>query len=118
MTDEEKSYIWANGHFKAGHFSVVHSKNEFSRQGIRHDNYEMVSIHNNTAESYFSLLKRGFIGAFHRWSVQHLHRYAAEFDFRFSNRKKTDYERTVLAIQGVGNKRLMYDSLPTGSPWQ
>ena len=64
--------------------------------------------HTNTVESYFSLLKRGIIGAFHHVSRQHLHRYLAEFDFRFSLRKMSDWERVLVALLGTEGKRLMY----------
>lgn len=62
----------------------------------------------NTVEGYFSLLKRGVYGVFHSISKQHLHRYLAEFDFRYNARKIEDGERTALAIQGAEGKRLMY----------
>jgi transposase-like protein len=44
-------------------------------------------IQTNTIESSFSLLKRGLIGSFHRVSIQHLHRYLSEFEFRFNIRE-------------------------------
>lgn len=59
-------------------------------------------------ESFFSLLKRGIIGAFHHVSRRHLHRYLAEFDFRFSLRKMSDWERTIVALLGIEGKRLKY----------
>ena len=48
------------------------------------------SIHTNTVESTFSLLKRGLIGSFHRVSIKHLHRYLTEFEYRFNARKAAD----------------------------
>jgi transposase-like protein len=54
------------------------------------------SIHTNTIESSFSLLKRGLIGSFHRVSIKHLHRYLSEFEFRFNERKNTGrFEKMV-----------------------
>jgi hypothetical protein len=65
-------------------------------------------IHTNTAEGFFSLLKRGIHGTFHHVSRQHLHRYLNEFDFRYNARGVDDGTRTLLAIKGVAGKRLMY----------
>ena len=50
----------------------------------------------------------GVIGVYHHWSVQHLHRYCTEFDFRFNRRKMMDGERTIEAIKSVEGKRLYY----------
>jgi transposase-like protein len=55
-----------------------------------------IQIHTNTIESSFSLLKRGLIGSFHRVSIKHLHRYLAEFEWRFNARKDANrFEQTV-----------------------
>jgi hypothetical protein len=64
--------------------------------------------HSNTVESAFSLLKRGIYGTFHNVSRKHLHRYVAEFDFRWNARKIDDGARTVLAIRKADGKRLRY----------
>ena len=60
------------------------------------------------SESVFSLLKRGMYGVYHNVSKRHLHRYLAEFDFRWNHRTVEDGERTVAAIKGSEGKRLMY----------
>jgi hypothetical protein len=105
------------------HFSQLvnirtnHGKGEYSRKETMKDGTEFIA-HSNTAESFYALLKRGFVGSFHRWSPQHLHRYCAEFDFRWTHRKSTDFERTLAAIQGSEGKRLTYKTLPTGSSYQ
>jgi transposase-like protein len=67
-----------NKHFRKAHRVVNHSK-EWIVPGTRQ--------HTNTVESAFSLLKRGIIGSFHHVSVKHLHRYLAEFERRFNERK-------------------------------
>jgi hypothetical protein len=54
------------------------------------------TIHTNTVESSFSLLKRGLIGSFHRVSIKHLHRYLTEFEYRFNARKDVHiFQKTV-----------------------
>lgn len=97
MTDEFKSYNGLEKEF-AGHDTVDHSKKEYCR-GI---------IHVNFAESYFSLLKRAIIGAFHHVSDHHLHRYLSEFDFRWNHRKIDDWSRTLEALKMIEGIRLTY----------
>jgi transposase-like protein len=68
-------------------------------------------IHTNTVEGYFSVFKRGMRGVYQHCSERHLHRYLAEFDFRYSNRIRLgvdDGERATRALVGVKGKRLTY----------
>jgi transposase-like protein len=97
-TDELGSYRGIGDHFAGGHHTVRHSVREYARRGV----------HVNTAESFFSLLKRGLIGTFHAVSRRHLHRYVNEFAFRWNHRTEDDGARTLAAIQGAEGKRLMY----------
>lgn len=84
------------------HDTVNHTRGEYVR-------YEgNVCIRTNTVESFFKILKRGVHGVHHHWSKHHLHCYLAEFDFRYNFRETTDPERALLALMGVGGKRLMY----------
>lgn len=102
MTDELATYGVVGAEF-AGHSTVNHSANEYVRLGG--------FIHTNTAENYFSILKRGIYGVYHHVSEAHLHRYLAEFDFRYSNRVKlgvNDGERATHALRGIIGKRLTY----------
>lgn len=97
MTDQSHIYHGLKKHF-AEHSHVDHSRKEYVR-GI---------VHTNFAESFFSLLKRGILGTFHHVSEQHMDRYLAEFDFRWSTRESSDLERLFAAIKGSEGKRLMY----------
>jgi transposase-like protein len=99
VTDELPPYPSATKGF-AGHFTVNHGKDEYVR--------EADGRHTNTAESYFSLLKRGLYGVFHHVSKKHLGRYCVEFDFRWNGRTLTDIQRRDAAVAGVVGKRLMY----------
>ena len=70
-------------------------------------------VHTNTVEGYYSVFKRGMVGVYQHCSEQHLHRYLAEFDFRYSNRKArgvNDIERADRALLGVKGKRLTYET--------
>jgi transposase-like protein len=87
----------------ARHDVVNHSKEEYARtlpDGSK--------AHVNGCESFFSLLKRGVVGSWHHVSREHLPKYADEFAFRWTNRKVTDGERTITAIQATEGKRLTY----------
>ena len=74
--------------------------------------------HTNTVENYFSILKRGLIGTYHHVSETHLHRYGAEFDFRYNHRVGlgfSDMDRAEKIAAGMLGKRLTYrrsDYLP------
>src|SRR5215204_1366687 len=78
---------------------VNHSANEYARAHF---------WHTNTVENYFSLLKRGIYGVYHHVSEAHLHRYTAEFDFRYNTRRISDRERLERAMPGIVGKRLTY----------
>lgn len=73
-----------------------------------HCNYEYVrgNVTTNTIEGFFGLFKRGVNGVYLHFSKEHLHRYLAEFDFRYNHRKIGDQKRTLSAIAGFEGKRL------------
>ena len=80
---------------------MIHAQEEY----VRGD------AHTNTAEGYFSILKRGIYGIYQHVSEEHLHRYLAEFDFRYNQRIAlgiNDVERTDKILKGVVGKRLTY----------
>jgi len=100
MTDEAKYYKILGQEF-ASHQAVNHSEKEYARG----------TVSTNTVEGYFSIFKRGMTGVYQHCDEKHLHRYLAEFDFRYSNRIKLgvdDAERTTRAIKGAEGKRLTY----------
>jgi len=96
-TDESRLYSEVGQRF-AAHETVKHSAGEY----VRGD------VHSNTAENYFSIFKRGMKGVYQHCKEKNLHRYLAEFDFRYNTRKITDSERAVLAVKGGEGKRLTY----------
>lgn len=99
-TDESKLYIRVGATF-AAHETVVHTAKEYARG----------DVHTNSVEGYFSIFKRGMKGVYQHCSEKHLHRYLAEFDFRYSNRVRLgidDTMRTERAIRGAVGKRLTY----------
>ena len=103
MTDDAATYYSKLGGF-AGHGTVAHSHGEYVRYNVG-----PVVIHTNSVEGFFSIFKRGMKGIYQHCSEKHLHRYLAEFDFRYSNRIKLgvdDQERAARALTGVKGKRL------------
>lgn len=100
MTDEAGQYRHADKHF-ASHGFTRHSAGEYGRG----------EIHSNTVEGYFSIFKRGMKGVYQHCAEKHLHRYLAEFDFRYNNRVKLgvdDATRADNALKGIVGKRLTY----------
>jgi transposase-like protein len=59
-------------------------------------NFAQGKVHTNTIENFWSLLKRGIIGNYHKVSVKHLPRYLAEFTYRFNSREIQDMFAQVL----------------------
>jgi transposase-like protein len=100
MTDEAGQYAQLGKHF-AEHDFTTHSKGEYGRG----------DIHTNTVEGYYSVFKRGMKGVYQHCSEKHLHRYVAEFDFRYNSRSKLgveDAERASMIVRSGKGKRLMY----------
>jgi transposase-like protein len=99
-TDESGIYT-AVGRKFAAHETVNHSAKEYARGDVT----------TNTVEGFFSIFKRGMKGIYQHCSEKHLHRYLAEFDFRYNNRVRLgvdDEARTARALQGIVGKRLTY----------
>jgi transposase-like protein len=99
-TDESRLYTGADQLF-AAHETVNHSRKEYARGDVT----------TNSAEGYFSIFKRGMKGVYQHCSEKHLHRYLAEFDFRYNHREAlgfNDETRTEAAVRSAEGKRLTY----------
>lgn len=105
LSDENSSYNGLASEFAGGHETVNHGFKEYVREGT--------DVHSNTIEGFFALVKRGIHGIYHSVSKEHLHRYLAEYEFRYNNRGLGDGERTVRAIQSAQGKRLLYRPILT-----
>lgn len=89
MTDDLGSYKGLNKKFKGGHYTIKHS--------IRQ--YVDGNVYTNTAESYFSLIKRGVKGVYHHITKKHLRKYLNEFEFRWNWRKLEDELLVRIAVK-------------------
>jgi transposase-like protein len=112
MTDEGGWYNPLGENF-ASHETVNHTNKEYVRRVFTPVPGGVITrkIHSNTVEGYYSIFKRGMKGVYQHCSEKHLHRYLAEFDFRYSQRIKLgvdDTMRTAKALKGIVGKRLTY----------
>ena len=84
-----------------------------NRESVKHGTGEYVkgqaSI--NGMESFWSMLKRGYVGVFHRMSPAHLHRYIAEFEGRHNARGQNTADQMAAMVRGGEGKRLRYADL-------
>lgn len=104
MTDEAGQYRKLKDTFEGGHGYTRHGQGEYV-------DLEDRTIHTNTIEGYFSVFKRGMKGTYQHCGKQHLHRYLAEFDFRYNHRSRLgveDAERAHRLLDGIRGKRLTY----------
>ena len=100
MTDEAGQYAHLNKFF---------TEHDFVRHGT--GEYVRGDTHTNTVEGFYSVFKRGMKGVYQHCNTKHLHRYVAEFDFRYNNRARhgvDDKARTANALRGIIAKRLTY----------
>ena len=102
MTDEAGYYGEPGRSFKA-HELVRHNSGEYGRGEFQ----------TNKIEGYFSIFKRGMKGVYQHCAKKHLHRYAAEFEFRYNNRSANgveEAEHVALALMRAAGRRLIYKS--------
>ncbi len=99
-TDEHKSYANLKGY---EHLTVKHSAKEYVNG--------MAST--NGIESVWAVLKRGYNGIYHNWSVKHLAKYVNEFTFRLNegNCQIDTIDRIKAVLAGSVQKRLTYKAL-------
>jgi transposase-like protein len=96
-TDESNLYSKVGKEF-AAHETVHHAAKEYVRGDVT----------TNTVEGYFGIFKRGMRGNYQHCAEKNLHRYLAEYDFRYNTRDMTDSERAMLAVRSGEGKRLTY----------
>lgn len=109
ITDEYQGYRGIGAEFEGGHETVTHRDGEYARRTEDGD-----VIHSNTAEGFFSLIKRSMYGVFHHVSRKHLHRYCTERAFVDNTRGLDDGERVAAAIRQADGKRLTYAEYVAG----
>ena len=104
MTDGAPHYAKKDYGFSA-HETVNHTDGEYVRAT------KAGLAHTNTLEGYFSIFKKGMKGIYQHCDEKHLHRYLAEFDFRYNARQAlgvNDLARADKALKGISGKRPTY----------
>lgn len=102
-TDESRLYLGADAHV-AQHETVNHTAKEYARGDVT----------TNSVEGFFSIFKRGMKGIYQHCDEKHLHRYLAEYDFRYNHREAlgvNDEARAIKAVKGIVGKRLTYRTI-------
>lgn len=105
-TDESRLYS-AVGKEYASHDWTTHGRGEYVRGDVT----------TNTVEGFFSIFKRGMRGVYQHCGEKHLHRYCAEFGFRYTYRVGTgvdDRQRAVESLKDIVGKRLTYRRIDYG----
>ena len=97
-SDEHRSY---KGLVQYSHDSVSHSVGEYVRE----------QVHINGIESFWALLKRGYVGIYHHFSAKHLHRYLAEFEARWGMMEYNEGQRLDIVLGSASGHRLTYEEL-------
>jgi len=101
LATDEATYYTNIGRRFADHLTVRHAEEQ----------YVDGEAYTNTVEGFFSVFKRGMKGVYQHCGQNHLHRYLAEFDFRYNNRTALgvdDATRAATALKGIEGKRLTY----------
>ena len=95
-TDENRAYQGL-----PNHETVNHSVGEYVKE----------MAHTNGMESFWSMLKRGYHGTYHKMSFKHLHRYINEFAGRHNIRELDTIDQMHSVVAGLVGKRLLYREL-------
>ncbi len=84
-----------------------------NRESVKHSVGEYVrgKVHTNGIESFWSMLKRGYHGTYHKMSPEHLQRYVTEFSGRHNMREMGTLDQMQGIVRGLDGKRLRYQDL-------
>ena len=100
-TDSLPAYIVPGQSF-VRHESVNHHKKQYRTK---------TGATTNLAEGFFSQLKRSLEGTHHHVSPEHLHRYLAEYDYRYTLRKVDDTTRMAMLVGSTPLRRVTYSQV-------
>ncbi len=112
-----KAFVYA--HAKDG--TPVYTDEAMAYKGLEGVQHEVVKhsvgeyvdgqAHTNGLESFWSMLKRGYHGTFHKMSVDHLGRYVNEFSGRHNVRNMDTIDQMAYVAEHMVGKRLKYKEL-------
>ena len=121
-TDAPTLQGFVTGHVDSG--ATVYTDDHGGYEGlsnhetVKHSVKEYVNgqAHTNGIESFWSLLKRGYYGTYHKMSPWHLDRYVGEFAGRHNQRPADTLDQMAVIVRGMDGKRLRYADLIAASP--
>ena len=99
--------------YSDGHSGYTSLEGEFKHAAVQHavGTYVIGDIYTNGIESFWSMIKRGYIGTYHYWSTKHLDRYVTEFVARNNMRPLDTKDQLALVARGMQGQRLRYRDL-------
>ena len=99
--------------YSDGHSGYAPLDGEYKHKAVQHSagTYVIEQAHTNGIESFWSMLKRGYMGTFHHFSAKHLGRYVAEFAGRHNIRDLDTVAQMAVVTRGMVGKRLTYADL-------
>ncbi len=92
---------------------VYHGLRGYRHKSVKHRSGEYVrgNIHTNGIESFWALLKRGYVGVFHHFSWKHVRRYLHEFCSRWNMMPLGGAQRLNVILESSVGVRLTYEEL-------
>ena len=99
--------------YSDGHGAYMVLEGEYKHAAVQHSvgTYVIEQAHTNGIESFWSMLKRGYIGTFHQMSEKHLQRYVTEFAGRHNARPLGTIDQMRRIVRGMVGRRLRYADL-------
>lgn len=83
--------------------SMIYADNAYCYDGlvplrVNHGQGEYVrgEVHTNSIESFWAIIKRGYVGIYHQWSKKHLKRYIREYTYKFNNKSSANISEIIL----------------------
>ena len=103
LTDENRGYVHLGDEYGG----------EYKHKRVKHSVQQYVDgmAHTNGIESFWSMLKRGYHGTYHKMSKKHLQRYVNEFAGRHNLRPMDTIKQMEIIADGMSQKRLKYKEL-------
>ena len=111
LTDSIRKNVEVESHVFTDEWRAYTDLDEYIHEKVNHSVGEFVKekVFTNGIESFWALVKRGYYGIYHQWSVKHLQRYINEFCLR--QNIYGEFDRINYTFKNSIGKRLMYKDL-------
>ena len=109
--------------YSDGHAAYTSLAGEYRHNAVQHSvgTYVIEQAHTNGIESFWSMLKRGYQGTYHKISPKHLYRYVRQFAGKHNLRDADTLAQMAAVVCGLVGQRLLYcdliadNGLPSGA---